>query len=258
MKGPVMRHVTCLAVLFTATAAAAPPTAADPPPAEELAKIIKTLVTTAVPTPLHQQEFDWGRQHKVPNGITWEKSGIFLKPVKQEKMKNEGMWRRLKVEAVDPEKNLTVQVANVKSPSKGKLTFDVVVALPTRIKFEQQFWKSGVRIYSGETRARVRPILALKCESVSKVHKTEAVLPDVTFRLRVLDAKLSYNDFKVEHTAGVGGEMAEMLGNAAHDTIKLIRPNLEKDMLAKANKAVIKAGDTKEIKLGLGKLLEGK
>ena len=62
----------------------------------------------------------------------------------------------------------------------------------------------------------------------------------------------------MEHTAGVGGELAEVLGNAAHDTIKLIRPNLEKDLLAKANKAVIKAGDTKEIKLGLGKLLDGK
>ena len=215
-------------------------------------------MTTALPTPLHEQDFDWGRQHKVPNGITWEGRGLFRKPVKQEKMKNEGMWRRLRVDAVDPEKNLTVHVANVKSPAKGKLTFDVVIALPTRIRFEQQFWKSGVRLYSGETRARVRPILALKCESVSKVHKTDAVLPDITFRLRVLDAKLSYDDFKLEHTAGVGGEMAEMIGNAALDTLKLVRPSLEKDMLAKANKAVIKAGDTKEIKLGLGKLLDGK
>ena len=125
---------------------AAPPTATDPPPAAELAQIIKTLVTTALPSPLHEQSFDWGRQHKVPNGITWEREGIFFKPVKQEKMKNEGMWRRLKVEAVDPDKNLTVQVANVKNAAKGTLTFDVVVALPTRIKFEQQFWKSGVRI----------------------------------------------------------------------------------------------------------------
>ena len=80
----------------------------------------------------------------------------------------------------------------------------------------------------------------------------------MTFRLRVLDAKLSYDDFKVEHTAGVGGELAETIGNAAHDTLKLIRPNLEKDLLAKANKAIIKAGDTKEIKVGLGKLLDGK
>jgi hypothetical protein len=256
-----MRRFCCLIPLLALPAMAAPPTppaAADPPSAAELAKIIKTLVTTVVPTPLHEQDFDWGRQHKVPNGITWEKDGIFLKPVKQEKMKNEGLWRRLRVEAVDPEKNLTVQVARVKSPEKGKLTFDVVIALPTRIKFEQQFWKSGVRIYSGETRARVRPILALKCESVSRVLKTDSALPDVTFRLRVLDAKLSYDDFKVEHTAGVGGEMAEMVGNAAHDTIRLIRPKLEKDLLAKANKAVIKAGDTKEIKLGLGKLLDGK
>ena len=40
--------------------------------------------------------------------------------------------------------------------------------------------------------------------------------------------------------------------------VKQMRPSLEKDMLEKANRAIVKAGDTKEVKLGLGKLFDGK
>ncbi len=230
----------------------------DPPPAQDLEKIIRSMATAALPSPLIDQKLNWGRQKMVANGITWEKDGFFLKPKTQEKLKNDGTWRKVKVEAVDPEKNLTVQVLNLKNPEKGKLTFDVLVTLPVKIQFEQQIWKAGLRLYSGETRAKCRPILGLRCESTSKVVKTGSLLPDVTFRLRVLDAKLSYDQFKVEHTAGLGGEAAEIIGNALHDTITQAKPSLEKNMLERANKAIIKAGDTKEIKLGLGKLFEGK
>ena len=104
----------------------------------------------------------------------------------------------------------------------------------------------------------LRPILLLKCESASKVEKSDGLLPDVTFRMRVLEAKVSYDQFKVEHTAGVGGDIAKVIGEAAHDVLKEVRPSLEKNLLEKASRAIVKAGDTKEVKLGLGKLLDGK
>jgi hypothetical protein len=247
--------------IFAGPAAAADPPPArpvDPPSAEELAAIMKTLLTSALPDPLVEQSSNWGHQSEVANGVTWETGGIVPKPHKQKKLKNNGTWRRIKVEAVDPDKNLTLAVRNVQQPEKGRLTFDMVVALQTRINFEQQVWKSGTRLYSGSTRARCLPILFLKCESTSRAVKTDGILPDVVFRLRVLDAKLTYDQFKVEHTAGVGGDAAEVLGGAVHDMIKQLKPSLEKDLLEKANRAIVKAGDTKEVKLGLGRLFDGK
>ena len=245
---------------FAAPAAADPPPSrpAEPPSAEELAAIMKALLVSALPDPLVEQSSNWGHQSTVMNGVTWEKDGILLKPHKQKKLKNDGTWRRIKVEAVNPDKNLTLIVRNVQQPEKGRLTFDLVLALPTRIHFEQQIWKRGVKLYGGSTRASCRPILALKCESTSRAVKADGSLPDVVFRLRVLDAKLTYDQFKVEHTAGVGGELAEVLGDAIHDMIKQLKPSLERDMLEKANRAIVKAGDTKEVKLGLGRLFDGK
>jgi hypothetical protein len=236
---------------------AAPP-AAEPPAAAELASIMRTLLMSALPSPLVAKEFNWGHQVEVMNGITWDGDGILKKPHKQKKMKNDGVWRKIAVEAFNPEKYLTVAVKNVQQPEKGKFTFDMVVTLQARIMFEQQMWSRGTRLYSGETRARCRPILALKCESTSRVEQTGGLIPDVVFRMRVLDAKLNYDEFRVDHTAGVGGEMAKILGDAVHDTIKLWMPSLEKDMKEKAQQAIVKAGDTKEVKLGLSRLLDGK
>jgi len=239
-------------------ASAAPPAPAAAPSADELAEVMRTLLTSALPSPLVAKEFNWGHQVEVMNGITWEGDGIFKKPHKQKKFKNDGVWRKIRVEAFNPDKNLTLAVKNVQQPEKGKLTFDMLITLQTRIAFEQQVWSRGTRLYSGETRARCRPILALKCESTSRVEKSGGLIPDVVFRMRVLDAKLSYDEFRVDHTAGVGGELAKVMGDALHDTIKLWMPSLEKDMKEKAQQAIVKAGDTKEVKFGLGRLLDGK
>jgi hypothetical protein len=194
----------------------------------------------------------------VPNGIRWERSGLLLKPHKIEKLKNDGLWRKIRVDAENPEQNLQIHVKNVQQPAKGVMTFELIATMKTKIKVEQQLWESGVRLYSGETRARCQPVLHLKCESTSKIVKTGGLIPDMIFRMRVLDAKLSYQGLVVEHTLGVGGDAAKLLGNAAHDMLTFIKPSLERKMLEKANASIVKAGDTKEVRLSLGKLFEGK
>ena len=137
------------------------------------------------------------------------------------------------------------------------MTFELVITQPVRIKFEQQVWVAGERIYSGETRARCRPIIVLQCESTTKAVKTDSFFPDITMRLRVTEADLSYDQLVVEHTAGVGGDLAKTLGKTAIDLVNQWKPSLQKKLLEKANQAVVRVGDTKEIKLGLGNLLGG-
>src|SRR5262249_787380 len=168
---------TVLLVLFCGPAAAAPP-ATEPIAADELAKSMRALLVAAMPSPLVEDSHNWGHQKEVMNGITWEKDGVLRKPHKQKKLKNDGVWRHLKIRAVNPTKALVLTGQNVNRPEKGRVTFDVVVTGPARITLEQQVWKSGVRLYSGETRARCRPILLLKCESTTRVQKTDSTIPD--------------------------------------------------------------------------------
>src|SRR5262249_52741564 len=104
--------------------------------------------------------------------------------------------------------------------------------------------------------ARVRVHLTLYCEVSSRIEKSATFVPDVVFRGRVLRADLRYDHFVVEHVAGVGGDLAKLIGSAAQDGLHRWRPSLERRLLEKANAAIVKAGDTKEVRISLAKLLQ--
>ena len=156
-----MRHTLLLLVLFSGwNALPARAADADPPSAAELARIFRTLLLPNLPNPLVQQDFNWDHQENVPVGVKWERSGILLKPEIQKKLHNDGIWRRIAVTADDPEKTLGLTVKEVQIPEAGRLTFSIMLEPPVHLKFEQQLWHAGTRIYSGETRARCKVLLA--------------------------------------------------------------------------------------------------
>jgi hypothetical protein len=97
----------------------------------------------------------------------------------------------------------------------------------------------------------------LRCEIASKLEKKPDVfLPDVVFSFRVLKAEVSYDDLVLEHVAGVGGELAKLLGEAAVSGARQWKPSLERILLAKAEAAVLKAGKSKEVRLGASRLFQ--
>jgi hypothetical protein len=255
----MIRVFLALAGWFILAGAPALADSRETPSAAELARILRTLVLPNLPNPLVEQSFNWGHQELVVVGVKWEKKGILLKPEFLKKLHNDGAWRKIAALADNPESTLQLDVKDVRVSEPGKLSFAVVVTLPVNLKFEQQIWHAGTRFYSGETRARCKAVLSLACESTSRFERQPgALLPDLVFRLRIPEARLNYYDLVVEHTAGVGGDAAKLIGEAVIDTVKQWKPSLERKLLEKANSAIVKAGDTKEVRLGLSKLLEDK
>src|SRR5204863_308077 len=83
---------------------------------------------------------------------------------------------------------------------------------------------------------------ALAVETTSRSEKKPGSwLPDMVFRMRVLKAHLEYDNVVVEHTAGVGGEAAKVIGDTLLGILKQVKPSLEKQLLAKASAAIVKA-----------------
>jgi hypothetical protein len=233
--------------------AAAP--ADDPAETERLADTLRILLLKYLPDPIVQSSHGWGNQREYTvGGRVRDGRG---EPVLEKK--NDGTWRRITVRAPNPAQSLAVGVMDLANPEPGRVTFTAHIGVDVDIRFEQQVWKKGVRLYSGETRGRCRAALALKCEVTSRNEKKpDSLLPDLVFRVRVTDAQLFYDKLVIEHTAGLGGDAARLLGDALIHTVKQAKPSLERDLLAKANAAVVKAADTKEVRVSLGKLLEGK
>lgn len=240
-----MPHLPIAAILFLAgcMAARAEPVAPPPAPIEtrSLEKALRTVLLKNLPDPFLKTERGWGRQKMFRRG-----------------MKNDGAWRRLSIRVPNAEQSLKLGITEASFPTPGKAAFTAMIGADCDLKFEQQIWKRGIRVYSGETRGRCHAAVLLKCEAEFRSETMPGrILPDFVFRVKVTEARLFYEKLVIEHTAGVGGDAAKVLGEAVIDMVKQAKPNLERDLLNKANAAIVKAADTREIRVSLEAFLKG-
>ncbi len=188
--------------------------------------------------------------------MKWRGEVAPLRPEVQRGPKNDGTWRHIRVTAGNLNDSLDLRIRDIRHHEEGRTTFDVFLAFDARLDFTQQNWKAGMKLYDGSVRARFRVLLTLGCELTSRVESGK-LLPEALIRVRVTRADLRYENLVVEHIAGVGGEVAQMLGKAIHEGMRQWRPSVERDLLAKGNAALVKAGDTGELRVGLQTLLKG-
>lgn len=256
--------VFAMPLLVVGVVAGAEPTGGLRPPLANsdtaaLSLQVRTLLLKHLPDPLVQSSPGWGKQKETTIGVKYHRDGLKLSTELIKGQRNDGTWRRMSVRAVNVDQSLALALQDVVTPEPGRVTFTAMIGVDCDLKFEQQIWKTGTRLYSGETRGRCKGALLLKCEATNRLEpRPNSFVPDLVLRLRVTEAQLFYEKLVIEHTAGIGGDAAKLLGEALISTIRQVKPQLERDLLAKANAAIVKAGDTKEVRVELGKLLEGK
>ncbi|GIW82771.1 MAG: hypothetical protein KatS3mg105_4578 [Gemmatales bacterium] len=216
-----------------------------------LAGSFRGFLVEALPTTLLVEEQDWGQTKMVANGLKWHG----LRPQVIHKAKNHGVWQRITITTLNLRDSLVFDLRHWRKHPSGAYRFDVFLSFDARIRYDRQRWRRGVRLYAGSTWARLRLKVNLQCEVTSRLEKKKSVAPDVVFRLRVAQANLYYDNLVFEHVAGIGGEAAKILGDALKGSLNRLHPSLEQKLLAKANAAIVKAGDTKEVRISLSQLL---
>ena len=243
----------------TTVRAAAPEAAAlDAAEVRALEKTLRELLLKNLPDPMVKSDRGWGEQKEAIVRTNFLKEGSRLRSEAVKGMRNDGTWRRVSIRAANPEQSLGLGITELAFPEPGRAVFTAMLGVDCDIKFEQQIWHNGLRLYSGETRGRCRTAVLLKCEASSRTEsKPGSFIPDLVFRVKVTDAQLFYEKLTIEHTAGLGGDAAKLLGELVLETVKQARPDLERDLLNKANAAIVKAADTKEVRVSLDALLKG-
>lgn len=242
--------VTGMLALPAVAAAGTPLPGFSGTPGDELAGDLRGLLLKNMPDPLYEAAPNWGHQR--------ERRAIHVGGDHVEvgrAPKNDGVWRRIKITAPNPADNLVFDLRDVQTLEPGKIGFVVFVAADLDFFFEQQRWLAGVKLFGGSSRARARAKITLHCEATSRI-EANGLLPDVVFTLKVAKADLRYDNLVFEHIAGIGGDAARIIGDAAHAFLNERRPWLERDLLAKANEAIVKAGANKEVRISLSKLLK--
>ena len=237
---PAILTLLVVSVPFTG-AFVAPPPKAPPEECAALAAQLRSLILQFVPDPLFLDEKKWNLQKKGPRG----------------RLRNDGRWVKLRITPKALDQSLKLTIDNM-TKDKERKAFTINLSFDAQIDLERQTWNTGVRLYSGSTRARVRLKLAMNCELLTRVEKGEGWLPSMLVRLRVLSSSFGYDDLVVEHTAGVGGDAAKVLGDLMLGAVKQANPDLERHLIQKANAAIVKAGDSKEIRVSLTDWLNGK
>jgi hypothetical protein len=194
------------------TVRASAPSNANPESAKLEAAEIRALETSIrglllknLPDPIVKSDRGWGRQKEAVVRARILRSRTGLEKGKQ----NDGVWRRVSLRAVNPAKSLALGITEAKFPAPGRASFTAMIGADCALKFEQQIWRNGIRLYSGETRGRCHAAVLLKCEVASRTEtKPGSFVPDLIFRVKVVEAKLFYEKLVIEHTAGVGGSAA--------------------------------------------------
>jgi hypothetical protein len=220
-----------------------------------LAAGIRSLMLSFLPSPLYEDHSDWDQQRLVPDGIKWRGQGLNVHPERKYALKNDGLWWRVWFRAPRLAETLFVEVRDLSRPEPGRMLFIVIVWFDAEAEYERQRWNEGLRVWSGSVRARMQVKLALRCEATTRFEGNGTLLPDAVFRLRVVAAKLDYDHLEIIHLPGVGGDAAKVLGKAMTETVKQLHPSLERRLLEKADAAIVKAGDTKEVRISLKSLL---
>lgn len=234
------------------------PLKTDPAEAAALTQILRDLAKKHIPDPISKSSQKWGNQ-KAVTVIRRYREGLRVWSEAVQEFRNDGLWRRTTVRVPEPDK-IGLAVTELTHPEPGTLRATVaVVAERVDIRFEQQLWRNGLRLYGGETRAHCAGGLLLKAEVTTKTEfKKGAFLPEITIKLRLTDAELYYEKLVVDHTAGVDGDSAKALGELFIDIAKAVKPDIEKELREKAEAAIVKAVGIREFKIALDKLLQAK
>jgi len=258
------RFVGCL--LFTsalAGAAWAQPPAGDNrnalpvTSAAALAGAFRNVLLQTLPDPLYQSSPGWGATRRVVTAVAWIGTGADRHPQTQFAERNDGTWRKVRLVADRPAETLAFALPDFRSMAPDRIAFTAVMACDARVYYEKQKWRVGVRVYSTSARARLRIKLTLACELTGRLETARgALVPDVVLRLRVLRADAGYDNLVVEHIAGVGGDMAKLLGKAVRQGLHRFDPRLEKELLAKADRAIERAAESKEVRLSIAAFLK--
>jgi hypothetical protein len=244
-------------ILVVVASVSLSPTAAlyaQDPTGPDLAGSLRAFLLPQIPNPLYEKRDNWNHTIEVVSRIGWQGQGLDSKPKIVKSPKNHGIWKHVTISSPNAVQALQVSIANVQQVEPGRTTFDVTLVLPADVEYEQQDWERGIKLFSGRVRARLRVSLNLTCELTTRLEPTKRLLPDVVLRLRVLRSTTAYDQLVVEHLPGIGGQAAKILGDVIIESMKKWHPGLERNLLDRLNAAIVKAGDSKDIRVGLAGL----
>ena len=134
------------------------PKQVEQPKPEEVAaisKLVRDMALQHMPDPLVKANDGWGKQKEFVVGKVMLRDPKKF-PDAPKELFNDGLWRRFTVTARDPAETFAVGITELVRPDADTMLVTVNVVMDINFRMEQQLWKRGIQLYSGETRGHCK------------------------------------------------------------------------------------------------------
>jgi hypothetical protein len=202
---------------------------------EPLAQALAEIVRGAVPREYERDE-DWGRQKRITTGIRINK----LEFSRRKKEVNHGIWKRYRVELVNPSEELQVRVENLRSLDSGKAALTLVLDGKFKGWGQARVYNRGVHFITLTTEGVTS--LTIRTDFELSVSATPADwFAGIRLSPVATDVRVNVRDFDLTRFGELEGKLAHELG---HGLKRILENELEgPKLVAKINRAIDKKRD---------------
>jgi hypothetical protein len=241
-----VKQLVFIALAIVAGAAALPeplpaPAAAESgASAEMISQVASQLIAGAIPREFEGSK-DWGRTKRITTGLRSSGNFFDFDIHRRKREVNHGVWKKYRLELVEPDKHLEIEITNLRSLQAGRIGLTLSVAAKMHGWARAKVYDRGIHLIALEAEADTRIRLSIDAEVWLESAPTAKYLPSLAVRALVTDARLKLDKFRLERISDLRGSLAHELGDGLRHVIEeeLAGPKL----VAKLNCAIEKRRD---------------
>jgi hypothetical protein len=228
--------LACSAVIVQAPAGPALSTLTGITP-ELIGQLMGPIIAESIPREFKGSK-DWGKTTRITSGVRSYGNFFDFNIHRKTSEVNDGVWKKYRLTLIEPEKNLTVRIDNMRSIESGKYALTLFVAAKVHGWARTAVYESGVHIISLEAEGDTSIRLWIDAEVAVDTVPSSTFIPGIELKPVVTDAKLKFDDFRLTR-------ISDLRGSVAHELGDLLRDALEKELkgpklTAKLNRSLIK------------------
>ncbi len=195
---PVLKAVAFLVVasaIMKATAGPGLATLAVITP-EVVAPIVGPIIAEAIPRE-YKGSKDWGKTARVTSGLHSDGNFFKFDIHRQTSEVNDGVWKKYQLDLVDPDKNLAVQIENLRAIDSGRYGLTLFVAAKMHGWARAVVYERGVHVISIEAEGDASLRLWLDADVGVESVPSSLLVPGLELHPKITDAKLKFDDFRL-------------------------------------------------------------
>ncbi len=148
-------------LLLTIACSTAAATFAAPPPAstaatsvapEIISQVAARLIADAIPRE-YERSKDWGRTKRITTGLRSSGNFFDFDIHRRKTAVKHGVWKKYRVTLVEPDKNLTVRIENLRTIAPGRVALTLVVNARLHGWARAKVYDRGIHLIAGRRRA---------------------------------------------------------------------------------------------------------